>query len=66
LTGQARLLANCGGLAQSGEVPPGDGRGENLVLVVRNREDPPAYVEGVIDQLRAAGWTAPYLIRIET
>jgi uncharacterized protein involved in exopolysaccharide biosynthesis len=66
LTGQARLLANCGGLAQSGEIPPWNGQTENLVLVARNREDPPAYVEGVIDQLRAAGWTAPYLIRIET
>lgn len=61
---RSRALIYCGGLADSGEIPPPAAEDEDLVLVVRRQADA-AEIEALERRLAEAGWPEPYLIRLD-
>lgn len=60
---RSRALIYCGGLAESGEIPPPARDDEDLVLVVGERTGRGA-LDALHRRLAEAGWPAPYLIRL--
>jgi hypothetical protein len=60
---RSRDLVYCGGLAQTGKVPPLPGEHAELVLVVPELTDRPA-LEALQASLAEVGWVEPFLIRL--
>ena len=61
---RSRGLVYCGGLSQSGQVPPHTADDETLILVARRRSGAEA-LESLHATLEAAGWREPYLIQLD-
>jgi uncharacterized protein involved in exopolysaccharide biosynthesis len=61
---RSRALIYCGGLADSGEIPPPAAEDEDLLLVVR-RQARAAEIRVLEERLADAGWSEPYLIRLD-
>jgi len=61
---RSRALIYCGGLAESGEIPPAGRGGEDLVLVTGERSGR-AVLEALQGRLEDAGWPEPFLIRLD-
>ena len=61
---RSRGLVYCGGLSQSGQVPPHTADDETLILVARRRSGAEA-LESLHATLEAAGWPEPYLIQLD-
>jgi hypothetical protein len=61
---RSRALIYCGGLAESGEIPPPAREDEELVLVVGGRTGRTA-LEALHSRLEEAGWAEPFLIRLD-
>jgi uncharacterized protein involved in exopolysaccharide biosynthesis len=61
---RSRALIYCGGLAESGEIPPPARADEELVLVVGARTGR-AVLETLHGRLEEAGWPEPFLIRLD-
>jgi uncharacterized protein involved in exopolysaccharide biosynthesis len=61
---RSRGLIYCGGLDESGEIPPPTGGEEDLVLVVPRRTSA-AELEDLHARLAESGWNEPYLIHLD-
>jgi uncharacterized protein involved in exopolysaccharide biosynthesis len=61
---RSRALIYCGGLAESGEIPPPARGDEDLVLVVGGKVRRAA-LEALQSRLEEAGWAEPFLIRLD-
>ena len=61
---RSRGLVYCGGLSQSGQVPPHTADDETLILVARRRSGAEA-LDSLHATLEAAGWPEPYLIQLD-
>jgi uncharacterized protein involved in exopolysaccharide biosynthesis len=61
---RSRSLIYCGGLAESGEIPPPAREDEDMVLVVGGRTRR-STLEALQSRLEEAGWPEPFLIRLD-
>ena len=60
---RSRDLIYCGGLAQTGKIPPSPGENADLLLVVPDGTKRPG-LAALQASLGEAGWTEPFLIRL--
>lgn len=60
---RSRALIYCGGMAESGEIPPPAREDEELVLIVGERSGRSA-LDALQSRLDEAGWPEPFLIRL--